>query len=43
MDLPVGDVERRPLEEYDEKFVGPLAADQAEFYVDSSHATDTKN
>ena len=43
MDLPVGDVERRPLEDHDEKFVGPLAADQAAFYVDSSHATDLKN
>jgi hypothetical protein len=43
MDLPAGDVERRPLEEHDEKCLGPLAADQAAFYMDSSNATDLKN
>ena len=31
MDLPEGDVKRRPLEDHDEMFVGPLAADQAAF------------
>ena len=43
MDLPEGNVERRSLDDHDEKCVGPLAADQAAFYVDSSHATDLKN
>ena len=43
MDLPEGNVKRRSLEDHDEKFVGPLAADQTDFYVDSSHATDLKN
>ena len=43
MDLPFGDMKRRSLEDHDEMFVGPLADDQAAFYVDSSHATDLKN
>ena len=43
MDLPEDDVKRRSLEDHDDKLLGTLAADQATFYVDSSHDTDLKN